>query len=254
MAYFVGIDLAWRSARNPTGAAVLNGNEYGAVLHSISSPLRSESEILSFVSDFPSEDTVLAIDGPLVITNEAGIRACERSVSTRYGSRHASCHSSNLKLYPDPFSVRLASHLTGRGFRHPDNQPDRRGTVLEVYPHAAFVALFDLPEIIRYKKGRVLQRVAGLRSVQAVLRGLAVEDPPLGNNPELDHFLSVDPSSLRGAARKEYEDSLDAVFCAFLAFYFWRWGFDRSELFGDVRDGYIVNPKLRGNSDRPPAA
>ena len=254
MAYFVGIDLAWRSARNPTGAAVLNGNDVGAVLHCISPPLRSESEILSFVDDFPPEDTVVAIDGPLVITNEVGLRSCERSVSTRYGSRHASCHSSNLRLYPDPFSVRLARYLTARGFRHPGQEPDRRGTVLEVYPHAAFVALFDLPEIIRYKKGRVLQRAAGLRSVQAILRGLSSEDPPLSPNPELDRFLNVNPALLRGAARKDYEDSLDAVFCAFLAFYFWRWGFDRSELFGDVSDGYIVNPKLRRDFNRPSAA
>jgi predicted RNase H-like nuclease len=125
---------------------------------------------------------------------------------------------------------------------------------LEVYPHAAFVALFDLPEIIRYKKGRVLQRAAGLRSVQAILRGLSSEDPPLSPNPELDRFLNVNPALLRGAARKDYEDSLDAVFCAFLAFYFWRWGFDRSELFGDVSDGYIVNPKLRRDFNRPSAA
>jgi predicted RNase H-like nuclease len=254
MTYFVGIDLAWRTTRNPTGAAVLNGDEYGAILHSISAPLRSESDILAFVSDFSPEDTVVAIDGPLVITNTAGIRSCERSVSTRYGSRHASCHSSNLNLYPDAFSVRLARHLISRGFRHPDNELNRHGTVLEVYPHAGFVALFDLPEIIRYKKGRVLQRAAGLRSVQAILRGLGMEDPPLNPTPDLDEFLSVDPALIRGAARKDYEDSLDALFCAFLAFYFWRWGLDRSELFGDLKDGYILNPKLREHFNRPSAA
>ena len=35
-----------------------------------------------------------------------------------------------------------------------------------------------------------------------------------------------------------------AVFCAYLAYYFWYWRMQRNEIFGNVDDGYILNPFL----------
>lgn len=192
---------------------------------------------------------MVAIDGPLVITNVEGMRSCEREIGRAYGGRHASCHASNLNLYPDPLSVRLANDLIGRGYRHPNGEVGDK-VVLEVYPHAGFVALFNLPRIISYKKGRVSQKVKGLRTAQEAIRSLSQEEAPLRVNNELAAFLGRDPAEFRGAARKEYEDGLDALFCAYLAYYFWRWGFDRSEMFGNVAEGYIVNPKLRAGYKR----
>ena len=60
----------------------------------------------------------------------------------------------------------------------------------------------------------------------------------------LRKLLSTDLSELAGHALKNYEDSIDAVFCAYLAFYFWYWGGERNELFGDARSGYILHPKM----------
>jgi predicted RNase H-like nuclease len=48
----------------------------------------------------------------------------------------------------------------------------------------------------------------------------------------------------RGRDRKSYEDSLDSVFCAYIAFHFWQYGDAQSEMFGDRDSGYIVNPQL----------
>jgi predicted RNase H-like nuclease len=50
-------------------------------------------------------------------------------------------------------------------------------------------------------------------------------------------------SDFRGQALKRYEDTLDAVFCAYLAWYCWRWGEERNQQFGKLADGYIVVPK-----------
>ena len=47
---------------------------------------------------------------------------------------------------------------------------------------------------------------------------------------------------LRGRSLKSYEDALDAVFCAYLAFHYWRWGAERNEMIGDLESGYIVVP------------
>ena len=57
-------------------------------------------------------------------------------------------------------------------------------------------------------------------------------------------LLSVDLDALRGRALKAYEDTLDSLLCAYEGYYFWYWGFDRNEVFGDIESGYILNPKL----------
>lgn len=60
----------------------------------------------------------------------------------------------------------------------------------------------------------------------------------------LDELLSVDLAGLRGKNLKAHEDRLDALCCAYLAYYFWFWGPDRNEIFGDAETGYIANPRL----------
>ena len=244
MATFLGIDLAWRSDRNPSGAAVLRGDHHGAELVSVAEPLTSLEEVKRWVAAHIEGTSLVAIDAPLVITNSTGQRPCEREVGRRYGARHASCHTSNLSLYPDASSVQLASWLHGQGFRHASEHLTAR-TMLEVYPHAAFVALFDLPTVIKYKKGTVTAKCTGLTIVQSRLRSLALSEAPLKPNKALEVLLNQDPSALRGQLRKSYEDSLDAVFCAYLAYYLWRLGEAASEVFGNAEQGYIVNPRLR---------
>lgn len=243
-ATFIGIDLAWQSERNPSGAAVLHGDDHGAELVAVAEPLRSLEQVKGWTSPYIGESSVIAIDAPLVIGNAAGLRQCEREVGVRYGARHASCHAANLTLYPQAASVALASWLGDQGFSHAPFA-FRGRAMLEVYPHAAFVALFDLSTVIKYKKGLVANRCTGLRQVQATLRMLASEETPLRSNAMLESLLRQDPSALRGRARKSHEDSLDAVFCAYLAFYAWRLGEAGSEMFGTREDGYIVNPRLR---------
>jgi predicted RNase H-like nuclease len=244
LATFIGIDLAWKSNRNPSGAAVLHGDRSGAALLDSSPPLRSIDEVRDYIARFETLETTIAIDAPLIIPNATGQRSCERLVGQRYGARHASCHTSHHARYPDALSVQLAAELVARGFEH---APDARGqrVVLEVYPHAALVALFDLPRILKYKKGNVVARCAGLRDLQQCIRSLADLEYPLRSSPPLDRLLAQDPGTLPGASRKDFEDSLDAVVCAYVAYHFSTSGLDGTEMFGSVATGYIANPKLR---------
>lgn len=252
-ATFIGIDLAWQSERNPSGAAVLHGDALAAELVAVADPLRSIAQVKAWTASHIEATTVIAIDAPLIIGNIVSLRGCERDIGVRYGARHASCHASNLTLYPEAASVALASWLGNQGFVHAAVGFGNR-SMLEVYPHAAFVALFDLPTIIKYKKGRVAQKCAGLRQVQATLRRLCAESVALRSTPLLEEILSQDPAVLRGRARKSYEDSLDAIFCAYLAYYSWRLKGDGSEVFGSHETGYIVNPRLRQATDRVAAS
>jgi predicted RNase H-like nuclease len=71
------------------------------------------------------------------------------------------------------------------------------------------------------------------------LRALAAADPPLRGHEEL---LSRDVATLRGRRLKDYEDQIDAVLCAYVALYAFRWGAARCRTFGTIEEGYIFTP------------
>ena len=235
---FLGIDLAWQSDRNPTGAVALREDAGTLVAIEAAPALRTLTEVEDFVVRHSADRTVVAIDAPLVIPNPSGQRDCELALSRQFGARHASCHSSNTTLYPDAASVRLEARLASSGFVHAGTSPGER-VMLEVYPHAAYVALFDLLSIIRYKKGSSMEKCAGLRIVQEKLAQL-----PFRRDATIADMLERDPASLKGQARKSFEDLLDGLFCAYLAYHYWRFGPSTWQVFGSVSAGYIANPAV----------
>lgn len=224
-AVFIGIDLAWRGENNPSGGAVLQGDRQRAQLLDVKPTLIAPSAVLAFIEEYTTTSTVVAIDAPLVINNLTKQRRCETLIGNRYGARHASCHSSNLSRFPDATGVRLATQLLSRGFRHaPDlTHPDNERVMLEVYPHPALLELFLLPSTIKYKKGSVQKKRSGQRELQNRLHQLSLLTPPLECTPKLSEFFATDTNLLRGAALKSNEDALDAIVCAYVAYYYWFW-------------------------------
>jgi predicted RNase H-like nuclease len=243
-ASFIGMDLAWRSEKNPSGGAVLKGDRRCARLMDVTASLASSSAVLSYIENHATASTCVAIDAPLFIRNQKGQRPCETLIGKQYVARHAACHSSNLSLYPQAASVQLVSKLVSRGFRHaPDlAHPKNQRVLLEVYPHPALLELFRLPRIIKYKKGNIARKRSGQRELQERLKELSRFAPPLESTPMLSKFLAKNTNSLRGAELKANEDGLDAIVCAYIAYYYWFWGPCRSRLFGDVDSGYIIVP------------
>jgi uncharacterized protein len=244
---FIGVDLAWQGSRNHSGIAVARGTGRGAVLSAISSGVTSFEGAVDFIEEHATEHSVAAIDAPLVITNTTGRRECESLVSRKFGGRHASAHSTNLTLYPGGGPVQLVPMLAARGFVHDleiaaaKRRPGR--WIFEVYPHPAQVVLFDLPKIIRYKKGSSAEKRTGLERLRRYLAGvLPTADPALDIGETGEGLLRQDLEKLSGTGLKRYEDLLDAWFCSYLALYLWWWGDERNEMLGDLRSGYIVVP------------
>ena len=232
--------MAWRGDKNPSGAAVLRGGERGAELVEVAAPLHG-ADVLAFIRSHLTERAVVAIDAPLIIPQPTGQRRCETLVGNRYGARHASCHSSNQTLYPNAASVHLAIELLQDGFCHaPANDGAR--LMLEVYPHAALVELFALEKTIKYKKGSVASKRRGLVQLQGIVSHFTTADPPVLSTPALQAFISTGLENLSGRLLKDYEDAIDGLICAYLAYYYWRWRSSRTETFGAVGTGYIVNP------------
>lgn len=244
---FIGIDLAWQSDSNHSGCAVLHGDQRGLSVLEFSSGLTKLNDVEAFIRRHARNDTVIAIDAPLVIRNIAGQRPCETEISQRFGAAHAGAHTSNLSLYPCAGSVRLASHLESQGFRHCPKPHERHlggKWFFEVYPHPAHVVLFKRARIIKYKKGPVASRRRGLHKFRESLRDfLCRADPPLINNSMLQSFLELPLDTLKGIALKHYEDILDATFCSYLAAYFWAWSYKQNEMIGTLETGYIINPR-----------
>jgi predicted RNase H-like nuclease len=140
--------------------------------------------------------------------------------------------------FGDDFDIATAQQRPGRW-------------LFEVYPHPAMVMLFGLKQIIKYKNGSVAQKRSGLEALRRHLRALTAGSRGLIGTPELHALLSQSLMDMRGDALKRYEDTLDALFCAYLAWHCWRWGATRNEMFGTVENGYIVVP--RGAGDRADA-
>ena len=72
MSVLIGIDLAWRNVKNPSGIAVMLDNDNSAELVSVSGPLIGEEAILGFIDRHSATHTTIAIDAPLVMRTKKG--------------------------------------------------------------------------------------------------------------------------------------------------------------------------------------
>jgi hypothetical protein len=66
---------------------------------------------------------------------------------------------------------------------------------------------------------------------------LALRQLPIRQDVVLAEMLQRDPTDLKRSSRKSCEDSLDALFCAYLAYHYWRYGPSAWRLFGTPDEG-----------------
>jgi predicted RNase H-like nuclease len=240
---FVGVDLAW-GEKNGTGLCAFTAN--GTV---ISSRQRTMHEIVRWLMPYTAGDCLVAIDAPLIVTNQHGRRPCEAMITHCYGKHDAGAHSSNLSnpsFRTGGRARELAQllHLDSDPFITP-RAPIRRA--IEVYPHSALVALFDLTVTFKYKdkRGRTGEaRQREFESCIARIKSLATEDPPLSlDDCQAWHQLTAEiAAATTKAGLDRAEDELDAYICTYIALYYWTHGLTRSRVVGDTVTGYIVTP------------
>ncbi len=245
--WYIGVDLAW-SERNTTGVAVLRGA--GRDLEFLgATSVKTIGEIAAIIRLLPG-DWVIGIDAPLVVRNRTGQRPSDREISRLYSRFHAGAHPTNLTLLRD--RVRgddLVRALAPEGLRILDSLAGRAPTgrlAFETYPHAGMVELFGLDRIIKYKRGSIDEKRAGLGLLCELLRRrLPRLNPPLRLNPALRTLLTTDLEPLRGGRLKAHEDTVDAVVCAYLAAFVGVWGAHKNRLLGNAQEGAVILPRLR---------
>lgn len=232
---FIGVDLGWYG--KPTGLAVLQWAEHGLRLREITR-IQEKGEILSWIEKSAGAGTaVAAVDAPIIIRNQSGIRPAERALNERFRRFHAGCHPANLARPFAEYVLRFSSELESLGFQFkPEVVARGEGRFqIEVHPHAASVNLFGLSRIVKYKRGRRQSRAEELnRFRQLLLHQLPRLEPPLRN-------LSLPLVPDKGST-KDVEDQLDAVLCAYIAAHWWHWGQARNTVFGDSASGFIIVP------------
>lgn len=240
--YFAGVDLAW-AGRNPTGVAAVDA---GGDLVSLGA-VRGDDEILAALHPYVRGDCLVAFDAPLVVNNPTGQRPAEAALNRDFRRFEAGAHPCN-KGKPEfangPRGARLAAAL---GLDLDPRSPVAR-RALEVYPHAATVALFRLERTLKYK-AKPGRSVDGLKSELLVLMDglerLAHAPVPLrvaGHDGWLALRRAV-ATAQRKCELRRAEDPVDAVVCAYVALYAQRCP-TQVTTYGDVESGCIVTPSL----------
>ncbi|MEL6469279.1 MAG: DUF429 domain-containing protein [Cyanobacteria bacterium J06623_4] len=238
---FIGIDLGWQSG--PSGLCCLGsrglGNDFELHIERLDREATLEG-VLDWVDAIapPTTPALIAVDAPTLIPNETGMRSPDRLAHTYFGKYHAGCYPANQGR---PFAERLIQFgrdLESRGFCHaPTIQPQKVGRYqIEVFPHPATIQLFNLPQILKYKKGRLAARSRALGELRNYLLTLLPQHTP----PLTAESLPEIPTG--GKALKALEDKLDSIVCAYVAAHWWYWGTARNHVLGDGRKGYIVVP------------
>lgn len=242
---FIGLDLAW-SDRNRTGGAVI----CDGVLVAATGLLTDDASIEAFIAaHLPAgAPAVIGVDAPLRVPNLTGRRRADHEVSLAWGKFDAGAYPANRALLARNGIVRgeaLVARLNGR-FRCVETAPiPQQGTdryICEVFPHPAHVTLFGLSRTLKYKRkpGRSPETIAAeFARYQQFLAGLAAGDPPLSG---LDVVTAIDASRRRGQALQELEEMLDAITCAYVAYYSWHHGPSCQHVYGSVAEGHILAP------------
>lgn len=252
----MGLDLAW-SPRNPSGIAtlqVIGEPELGRLTGLLvdSRIAHSNSEILDYIQTQAGTDPcLLAVDAPLRVPNITGQRQAEADLNRVFRAYEAGAHPANRRLLEKDGQVRgevLVQALSNCGFQ--EQAEIQQGTltrqITEVFPHSAMVSLFGLSRTLKYKarpKRTWQERQQAWHLYQNHLQSLAIADPALSGHEGL---LQVDVGSLKGRPLKNYEDQVDALMCAYIALYGFRWGCERCHSFGNWEEGHIFTPLPRG--------
>ncbi|HRW04385.1 MAG TPA: DUF429 domain-containing protein [Caldilineaceae bacterium] len=254
---FIGIDLAW-SSRNYSGGAVIRDNH----LLAYTGTLGDDRALIAFITAHLDEEAgaVVAVDAPLRVPNSTGARLCDRLLSADWRAYDAGALPANRRLLTDrgrneqvattngPIRGEALVAQRGERFGFVETAPlPQRGParyICEIFPHPAHVSLFHLEKTLKYKAkpGRTpAMRAAEFTRYQQLLATLAEATPSLLGT---DSLLAQDVSALRGQALKAYEDTLDAVTCAYTGYYLWYHGPAKTCVYGSVAEGHILTPPL----------
>lgn len=254
---FVGIDLAW-SEENPSGVALINS--HGKLVRA-SGEITTNEDICQFARLDDKEDAIVTIDAPLIVRNSKGQRPVETLLTTIFGPYDAAPFPANLSnpaFRKEGRIQRLVRLLESLGYSNrPEvqRQQPQRG-FLEVFPSPAQVILFPCRNRSGHTHCRALRFKPKTRRTwaeihseweiyRARLRSLQYKKPAITFSADVRQAINVDVTAYRAGSYKYFDDLLDGIFCAYLAYYFWYWGDKGRWIAGAMESGNVVLPRCQ---------
>lgn len=165
---------------------------------------------------------LIAIDMPLSTEPIGGRRNADQQVSIQYGSRGCAVHSPTTAR-PGALADGLRSELEQVGHPLQTTATPRHssGGVLEVYPHVALLALLGLDYRLEYKVSRSSRYwpAASIRQrIEKLLANFQRIHTALEQQIGTINLPLPQPAAVATlTALKPWEDSLDALVCAWVA-------------------------------------
>jgi predicted RNase H-like nuclease len=243
----IGIDLAWgegstQKLANETGLVAVD--QSGVIVDAgWASGLGQTAQWIEVIA---TSQTLLMVDAPLVVSNVAGQRLCEKQVGQRYGKWKVSANSTNLGSR-SLAGVALTRSLQERGWRYHDGcdgvPPSDGRHLAEVYPYTTLVGAAELgyserPVYKRRPKSMPLKEFRGRRAANcddlvARLATLCEADPriDLRSHP-VTRALVDEASPLDDRHYKHREDLIDAALCAWTGLLWLAHGLKRCQVLG----------------------
>lgn len=162
--------------------------------------------------------SIVSVDMPLSSEPITGRRKADNAISRKFGGKGCGTHSPS-SARPGKISDQLRKSLASLGYRHAVSEPTT-DTVIEAYPHPALLHLLDRDYRVPYKVGKTrkywpectLRQRADLliKEFRSIYNGLTdiVQCIP--------DFLPQSPYEGTLTSLKRYEDTLDALVCAWV--------------------------------------
>jgi predicted RNase H-like nuclease len=202
--------------------------------------LRSHEDVLSWLArNRGRANAIVTVNAPVIVENGSGQRPCDQQIADHFSRYQIDDYQVNIVSAGHPRT--MARAMMRMGFdADPESEGDR---VVETYTLPAQILLFDLERPIRMKHGAIgTRKDAVSRFRDLVVSHLLDAVPSLAENDTLGELLDVDLGTLNGTRLGELEESLEAMFCAYIGAYLDIRGPDDCAFLGDLQHGYVLLP------------
>lgn len=238
--HFVGLDLAW-GKKNRTGIAVVDSDGRLVLVDAA----WGDAEIVDVIAPYVDGDCLVAIDAPLIVQNATGQRLAESELNAVYGKFQAGAHSANTSM-PHFANGSRGAHVAATLGLDIDPRSLATRRAIEVYPHPATIALFELGTTLKYKKKWPMdKRQNEFQRLISFIEELAEHLPAL-HVSQHDVWVSMRQqieTATKPVQLNNCEDPVDGVLCAYIAS-FVHYRPQDVVMYGNAEDGYIITPRL----------
>jgi len=208
---YIGIDLSWKP-KNETGICIVDDLTN---LKLWRSDCFTNNDLLKIIEEeIRKDDIVIAIDAPLKVENENGIRTCERELmKCQIHGKYIQIFSSNrvnlLKSYDEIRGEKLKEQILAI-------KSENSIEIIETYPGATI--LLDTKEKVKYKrlnKNKTKGKLSFLIQLLLKINWFQKFEPQLESK-----INQINQSDIKKKELKNIEDKIDAMICCYCSWKF----------------------------------